>query len=289
MDHGNSGACGDHPRSRGVYRAREAQERARAGIIPARAGFTASRARAGSRLQDHPRSRGVYHDPVGALRGGGGSTPHAGFTGDFDSSPGESVDHTRSRGVYAVGARGGRGSAGSSPLARGLPHTAGLQRAPPGIIPARAGFTDPSGTRLTSHRDHPRSRGVYGARARERGPRGGSSPLARGLLNRRALRASARWIIPARAGFTLAWVGQALNLWDHPRSRGVYTWPKGPMTSRSGSSPLARGLRLVVGLVQARRGIIPARAGFTRTQTHPCVFLPDHPRSRGVYALLPPL
>ena len=52
-----------------------------------------------------------------------------------------------------------------------------------------------------------------------------------------------------------------------------------------GSSPLARGLRR-----EGQRGcdggrIIPARAGFTRARPRAWRRLPDHPRSRGVYAL----
>ena len=50
-----------------------------------------------------------------------------------------------------------------------------------------------------------------------------------------------------------------------------------------GSSPLARGLLPEDARVQRWRGIIPARAGFTRTSHPSCHPTPDHPRSRGVY------
>ena len=51
----------------------------------------------------------------------------------------------------------------------------------------------------------------------------------------------------------------------------------------SGSSPLARGLQLLlVGRPQVR-GIIPARAGFTCRRATSGAWSMDHPRSRGVY------
>ena len=76
-------------------------------------------------------------------------------------------------------------------------------------------------------------------------------------------------IIPARAGFTdLFRSGQA---GDH------------------GSSPLARGLRLVGGVRQVAVRIIPARAGFTRSCPPASRPATDHPRSRGVYRTSHPL
>ena len=70
-------------------------------------------------------------------------------------------------------------------------------------------------------------------------------------------------IIPARAGFTAARVGT--------------------VPDPSGSSPLARGLPRPVSESIRFRRIIPARAGFTAWLTFIYVWLPDHPRSRGVY------
>ena len=51
-----------------------------------------------------------------------------------------------------------------------------------------------------------------------------------------------------------------------------------------GSSPLARGLPQDKARDSEHVGIIPARAGFTVTAATRAVVLPDHPRSRGVYA-----
>ena len=70
---------------------------------------------------------------------------------------------------------------------------------------------------------------------------------------------------------------------DHPRSRGVYAHRTTRDIDAAGSSPLARGLRRRRHRAADRRGIIPARAGFTCTQYHGNYGATDHPRSRGVY------
>ena len=75
---------------------------------------------------------------------------------------------------------------------------------------------------------------------------------------------------------------------DHPRSRGVYMLMSMPDMRVVGSSPLARGLHEQQRAGRYRRGIIPARAGFTKPP-RPCSSNPrDHPRSRGVYCRLKP-
>ena len=115
----------------------------------------------------------------------------------------------------------------------------------------------------------------------------GSSPLARGLPPRLAPGLSSRRIIPARAGFTEPVRTALLSLQDHPRSRGVYPASTRRTEATPGSSPLARGLLVVVIGVPFSRGIIPARAGFTSVVTWPDGEVTDHPRSRGVYSSLP--
>ena len=59
------------------------------------------------------------------------------------------------------------------------------------------------------------------------------------------------------------------------------------MTKKSGSSPLARGLRFIFRFLSDGWGIIPARAGFTAHPPRSSIADPDHPRSRGVYSWLP--
>ena len=111
----------------------------------------------------------------------------------------------------------------------------------------------------------------------------GSSPLARGLRRHITWVTRCRGIIPARAGFTVPRRTCAYGWRDHPRSRGVYP----PATSTNGpspgSSPLARGLHGNSDVVIENVGIIPARAGFTRTLKRMYRQGRDHPRSRGVY------
>ena len=120
-----------------------------------------------------------------------------------------------------------------------------------------------------------------------RGPEG-SSPLARGLLRPRLLDQRPQGIIPARAGFTDGGVPRMGIFRDHPRSRGVYGKRCEATFNRLGSSPLARGLRRGPDARRSGIGIIPARAGFTQQHKLTVDELPDHPRSRGVYALSDP-
>ena len=112
--------------------------------------------------------------------------------------------------------------------------------------------------------------------------------------------------VPACAGFTSGTRSRRSRTWDHPRSRGVYLLKISAAPGFSGSSPLARGLRVGAARVALPAGIIPARAGFTAGKTggrRPDVWIiparagftwaparwtlrrGDHPRSRGVYAI----
>ena len=155
---------------------------------------------------------------------------------------------------------------GSSPLARGLP-----QRAPCSRPPAP---------------DHPRSRGVYHFCGMPLRRGYGSSPLARGLRDDQLVRRHVPGIIPARAGFTPPSRPASASPPDHPRSRGVYRWPCGWWSRRSGSSPLARGLPSASQTKQPNSRIIPARAGFTVPRHARRRDERDHPRSRGVYDIV---
>ena len=175
------------------------------------------------------------------------------------------------------------GSAGSSPLARGLRPVAGHRRIHLRIIPARAGFTVCLELTKSRHRDHPRSRGVYVLRAEDGNAYPGSSPLARGLRTKIPFLGDATGIIPARAGFTTHEHRPDGCAADHPRSRGVYAGLDAEEMEVVGSSPLARGLRAPVRRLRPRRGIIPARAGFTLNAVAGGNAETDHPRSRGVY------
>ena len=176
-----STTAGSSPLARGLLTA--GGDRGGGGrIIPARAGFTRRKPRPRRRPPDHPRSRGVYETSRINVTWSYGSSPlarglryhrpdlrpdpriipaRAGFTTRRTIVTASHQDHPRSRGVYPWVTAPGRVSRGSSPLARGL-HGAGVLLArPPGIIPARAGFTDAHAGAGGEGLDHPRSRGVY--------------------------------------------------------------------------------------------------------------------------------
>ena len=173
---------------------------------------------------------------------------------------------------------------GSSPLARGLLHRGQAALVEFRIIPARAGFTFCADSLALSCPDHPRSRGVYSPPSSPASTPMGSSPLARGLrqigdgINPRTR------IIPARAGFTTEHGSSRTPHRDHPRSRGVYHSTTSIGFPLDGSSPLARGLHNRERVSQLGARIIPARAGFTLSETILTFFPADHPRSRGVYS-----
>ena len=151
------------------------------------------------------------------------------------------------------------------------------------IIPARAGFTPCRDTSTSGRQDHPRSRGVYAVSSGVNGVVSGSSPLARGLLDQASPAPRPGRIIPARAGFTFTVQEMGAAYQDHPRSRGVYRPRRACKGLWAGSSPLARGLLGRHHLPGGCVGIIPARAGFTRTLIFWYTRTTDHPRSRGVY------
>ena len=172
---------------------------------------------------------------------------------------------------------------GSSPLARGLRIGEVGGAAASRIIPARARFTSQPWRSCIDSPDHPRSRGVYSTVMPAGSLRQGSSPLARGLPEILHSRHECSRIIPARAGFTAQSGSRPAPRRDHPRSRGVYISGSVHLNRSTGSSPLARGLPVQHPYNHSRRGIIPARAGFTLPH-HPGTWsVGDHPRSRGVY------
>ena len=174
----------DHPRSRGVYSG---------------GGRTPTPAPGSS-----PLARGLPGAAASRVPAAGIIPARAGFTAEEDQGRRVTWDHPRSRGVYEHYPHADMSEYGSSPLARGLRPPGLTARLMGGIIPARAGFTSIIPARVHSRRDHPRSRGVYRGASGSRRQPWGSSPLARGLLRRRPGALEATGIIPARAGFTRA-------------------------------------------------------------------------------------
>ncbi len=197
-----------------------------------------------------------------------------------------SWDHPRSRGEHLRPARHRYLMAGSSPLARGAPASSLASSTTPRIIPARAGSTNTATEDHAGTGDHPRSRGEHSVPTGVTRMCWGSSPLARGAPIMVFDCSGRVGIIPARAGSTPFRALGGRGPGDHPRSRGEHAITARVVNPVVGSSPLARGARAVCCAVSVPEGIIPARAGSTRTSTglHPAAR--DHPRSRGEHAYL---
>ena len=189
--------------------------------------------------------------------------------------------HPRSRGENAKQSSATPGQYGSSPLTRGKrrPHRRGARYRR--LIPAHAGKTCPFGVMEAFAGAHPRSRGengtiFYATKACE-----GSSPLTRGKLGRRYLRAALLRLIPAHAGKTGDVRKRPHGSEAHPRSRGENHDDAGGRAPQWGSSPLTRGKQKWWGTCCLLVGLIPAHAGKTMmTVDHGCPCA-AHPRSRG--------
>ena len=195
----------DHPRSRGVYFSDGAMRFLGEGssplargllgvpgaldsvfrIIPARAGFTRSRATAMATARgSSPLARGLPAGEYRLRRARRIIPARAGFTLAVLILPGLARDHPRSRGVYPERSVRDLAGVGSSPLARGLLVGGVVHDRVDRIIPARAGFTHGPGEPATWSLDGiiPARAGFTPQPAAPRWPTRGSSPLARGLL-----------------------------------------------------------------------------------------------------------
>ena len=257
------------------------------------------------RQRAHPRSRGEHGGTVTTGSPARGSSPlargallelqraadgvglipaRAGSTAAPATTSTGASAHPRSRGEHLGGKIGVMVAAGSSPLARGAPRRRVPAVGRRGLIPARAGST---GSRSACHPGawaHPRSRGEHSARAATSARRRGSSPLARGAQSHRHRRSECVGLIPARAGSTGRCVRDAAAGSAHPRSRGEHCAVAYRSSCVEGSSPLARGA-LGLDLQQPHpAGLIPARAGSTRSTGRRSCRRPAHPRSRGEHS-----
>ena len=193
------------------------------GIIPAYAGSTCTATRPSSRPGDHPRVCGEHLDII-------------------------CEDHEVE---------------GSSPRMRGaLPYVQRM-KITAGIIPAYAGSTVCSSSRLSAARDHPRVCGEHLPLQPSRGDWIGSSPRMRGAPNTYFGSIKVSRIIPAYAGSTAKWLPCGARSKDHPRVCGEHSHIAGKILILKGSSPRMRGARFWFYRVTPFRGIIPAYAGST--------------------------
>ena len=154
-------ALGSSPLTRGKPRWQHSESQS-AGLIPAHAGKTRSRALSSTARQAHPRSRGENE-----LR------ELIGFSDQ-----------------------------GSSPLTRGKPHLHRGPGHPGRLIPAHAGKTPHSHAAALRPAAHPRSRGENSITRIKSCTMPGSSPLTRGKQAVRPLGPRDERLIPAHAGKT---------------------------------------------------------------------------------------
>ena len=227
------------------------------GLIPAHAGKTARRSSPSTPGQAHPRSRGENHVARGRPIDGEGSSPLTrGKHGNVQVYPRAGVAHPRSRGENSRVRCSRASHGGSSPLARGKPC----------VVCVWA---------------HPRSRGENASSCGMAKCIPGSSPLARGKRDRAGDVRPEIGLIPARAGKTIQKAPNVSASRAHPRSRGENLSNSSHMLILQGSSPLARGKPVEQGLRGGGSGLIPARAGKTRSRMSGSAPAGAHPRSRG--------
>ena len=253
---------GSSPLARGGRR-RDQDEAAGLRLIPAGAGRTwkfpaadllegsSPLARGGPlRWQNHP--RGIRLIPAGA-----GRTLWAVLR------PWWAGAHPRWRGEDTCGNTRSPSVRGSSPLARGGPGVAARTAAREGLIPAGAGRTRRRPPNTGHSWAHPRWRGEDWGEAVSGGVEAGSSPLARG--GRVVLVEPHRrdGLIPAGAGRTGVTGSTSPRSWAHPRWRGEDPLHFEYSAFALGSSPLARGGRIVLAGPGDWTRLIPAGAGRT--------------------------
>ena len=233
-------------------------------FIPASAGNTYSTNRYLSCRTVHPRERGEHWGRTGWSGSTAGSSPRARGTHDerplrvhhvrfIPASAGNTNEtiwacwcaavHPRERGEHQDDMTTRRPRHGSSPRARGTRSADSPLSALPRFIPASAGNTPLPARRPASRPVHPRERGEHVNPALLTLTFAGSSPRARGTLDRGSPGETLMRFIPASAGNTLCASPQADTDTVHPRERGEHRNRGDAAVRQRGSSPRARGTR----------------------------------------------
>ncbi len=151
----------------------------------------------------------------------------------------------------------------------------------PGLIPAGAGSTRNKPSSTGTWTAHPRWRGEHVPISPVVGCSWGSSPLARGAHPLAGRRMGRPGLIPAGAGSTKWGVPSWFEPRAHPRWRGEHIPAPVSRSVVTGSSPLARGAQIRVGVGESLDGLIPAGAGSTLRRLGCRWVVWAHPRWRG--------
>ena len=321
------GRSGSSPRVRGKHLA-DAPHPAVSGLIPARAGKTRGGCTSPTSRPAHPRACGENTWQMLLTQLSVGSSPRvrgkrvvavrplhqdrliparAGKTSTRRPSRPSTRAHPRACGENDTGKGCGFPCPGSSPRVRGKRTRRPGRAGSPGLIPARAGKTSPSGAPRSWGTAHPRACGENGSDPDSVRNSLGSSPRVRGKLLALGAHCPPRGLIPARAGKTPCGSGARGRTRAHPRACGENKRRDSAHVAAPGSSPRVRGkrLRLLAGVrrrgssprVRGKLGecqrtlfrerLIPARAGKTPLAPSSAPAPRAHPRACGENADVP--
>ena len=236
------------------------------GLIPARAGSTVGRCGQGCGAWAHPRPCGE-HERIWAVTGvDTGSSPpvrgalealepdipcsglipaRAGSTHGIMGTTTRSRAHPRPCGEHSALSRPDSRGQGSSPPVRGAPTAAEPPAHVPGLIPARAGSTQPPHRPSAWPRAHPRPCGEHVVFKAILPIVSGSSPPVRGAPEVQFTFPSRTGLIPARAGSTYPFSISPIASGAHPRPCGEHRLTSHGGRMHLGSSPPVRGAHLL--------------------------------------------
>ena len=298
---GNASILGSSPRVRGKWqRPRPVHLRGR--LIPARAGKTSPPRTSWCSGTAHPRACGENPDRQCGTARSRGSSPRVrgkpdrlrALADDLRLIPARAgktrCTHARVPPLRAhPRACGENGKltaqlhegSGSSPRVRGKLDATGGVTSFFGLIPARAGKTPRPQWLSGRPRAHPRACGENSRTSAPRSDCSGSSPRVRGKLISFSASCGVCGLIPARAGKTLGLTQGQITRRAHPRACGENGRIGVPVSLASGSSPRVRGKRTSTVSPSLTTGLIPARAGTTRSVCAAARRERAHPRACG--------
>ena len=252
------------------------------GLIPASAGQTTKRTPEDwSHAGSSPRVRGRRSMSSSSGSESGLIPASAGQTNVCATWRLTATAHPRECGADCFPPCGGVRLSGSSPRVRGRLGRWFVGRGRGGLIPASAGQTEQERAAAEAARAHPRECGADCTATEPLSIPAGSSPRVRGRP--RCSRGVRLWagLIPASAGQTSGPPGPADASTAHPRECGADPRLGHARQGLRGSSPRVRGRLWLSVLMRKRKGLIPASAGQTRSQSACPAPCGAHPRECG--------